>query len=222
VKIKSPSREWRKLGTAAVSDALDRLGILGQCLGIKPLDRVFCVAGYAFTVRMGPVGETKGTVGDYIDGVESGAVVVIDNGGRMDTTVWGDLLTEAAYRQGVGGTIIYGVCRDSAHSLELGYPIFSLGTHMRTGKGRVQLEGAHVPVALGTVRINPGDLIVGDADGVVAVPRKREAEVLSVALRIQKAEDAIRAAIQRGEQLVVARRRFGYHELQERSTKPAG
>jgi len=214
--MKQVLNSWRKLGTATISDALDRMGIPGQCLGIKPLTPDARIAAYAFTVRMSPVRDAKGTVGDYVDEVGQGMVVVIDNGGRMDATVWGDLLTEVATRRGLAGTVIHGVCRDSSHSIEIRYPIFSLGTHMRTGKGRVQFEASNVVVKLGEVPVTPGDLIVGDADGVVVVPVNREAEVLSAALQIQKAEEAIRAAIHRGERLDIARRQFGYHKLQEK------
>jgi 4-hydroxy-4-methyl-2-oxoglutarate aldolase len=77
-----------KLDTTALSDALDRLGIAGQCLGIKPLDPRFRLAGRAFTILYGPAGTPPGTVGDYIDDVAPGGVVVLDNGGRENATVW--------------------------------------------------------------------------------------------------------------------------------------
>ena len=71
-----------RLDTTALSDALDRLGIAGQCLGVKPLDPGFRLAGRAFTILSGPAGTPSGTVGDYIDDVPDGGVVVLDNGGR--------------------------------------------------------------------------------------------------------------------------------------------
>ena len=89
-----------KLDTTAISDALDRLGIAGQCLGIKPLDHGFRLIGRAFTVLYGPAGTPPGTVGDYIDDVAPGSVVVLDNGGRENATLWGDILrTIAASRE---------------------------------------------------------------------------------------------------------------------------
>ena len=72
-----------KLDATALSDALDRLGIAGQCLGIKPLDHGFRLAGRAFTILYGPAGTPPGTVGDYIDDVAPGSVVVLDNGEVM-------------------------------------------------------------------------------------------------------------------------------------------
>jgi regulator of RNase E activity RraA len=207
---------WRKLSTATVSDALDRLALNGQAFGLAPLDRRFRLCGRAFTVKYVPVGAVKGTVGDYIDDVAPGSVVVLDNDGRLDATVWGDILTTMAHYRGIGGTVIHGVCRDVARSLELSYPIFSRGSYMRTGKDRVKAESFNVPVSLGSAQVRPGDLLLADADGVVVVPRGREDSVLEVALQIESAEDAIREAIGRGERLDEARRRAGYFQLQRR------
>jgi regulator of RNase E activity RraA len=207
---------WKALSTATVSDALDRLGINGQAFGIAPLDRRFRLCGRAFTVKYVAVGAVKGTVGDYIDDVVPGSVVVLDNDGRLDATVWGDILTTMAHHRGIGGTVIHGVCRDVARSLELSYPMFSRGAYMRTGKDRVKAEAFNVQVSLGSVPVRPGDLLLGDADGVVVVPRGRESAVLEIAQQIEAAEDAIREAISRGERLDEARRRAGYFELQRR------
>jgi hypothetical protein len=81
-----------KLDTATLSDALDKLRIAGQCLGIKPRDQNFRLAGRAYTILYGPLdAEKPGTVGDFIDKLGPGTVVVIDNGGREDATVWGDI-----------------------------------------------------------------------------------------------------------------------------------
>ena len=204
------------LDISAISDALDRLGIAGQCLGIRPLDRSFRLAGRAFTVRYVPVGTTRGSVGDYIDDLEPGQVPVLDNAGRLDATVWGDLLTVTAHRMGLPGTVIDGVCRDTGRSLETGYPIFSRGHWMRTGKDRVQADAYQVPVSIGGVRVEPGDVLIGGADGLVAVPAGRAGEVLGVAREIAEHEQRIRAAVAAGGRLDEARASAGYHDLQHR------
>jgi len=205
------------LDISQVSDALDRLGIAGQCAGIRPLDRRFRLAGRAFTVRYVPVGLSRGTVGDFIDDLEPGQVPVLDNAGRLDATVWGDLLTVTAHRMGLPGTVIDGVCRDTERSLEVGYPIFSRGSWMRTGKDRVQADAYQVPVSLGGVRIEPGDVLVGGADGLVAIPASRASQVLDVAVQIAASEDRIRAAVLAGGRLDEARATAGYHDLQHRA-----
>jgi 4-hydroxy-4-methyl-2-oxoglutarate aldolase len=208
------SEAFAALSTSAISDALDRLQINGQCSGIMPLSRSFRIVGQAFTVRYVPAGTASGSVGDYIDDLGEGQVVVLDNGGRTDATVWGDLLTATAHQRNVAGTVIDGVCRDSDQSLDLNFPIFSRGHWMRTGKDRVLADAYQVPVSIGGVRVDPGDLLIGDADGVVSVPQARIAEVLDAATTIAAAENRIRASVLAGTRLVEARRQAGYHSLQ--------
>lgn len=209
-----------RIATPTISDALDRLGIGGQASGIKPLDRSFRLGGRVFTCFYQPVDVAGGTVGDFIDDVPPGDVVVIDNRGRLDATVWGDLLTCVAHQRQVGGTVIDGICRDSDRSLQVGYPLFSRGTWMRTGKDRVQLVSTQVPVTAGGVRVRPGDIAVGDGDGVVIVPAERAGEVLEVACGIETAEDRVRQLVAEGSRLDAARAAAGYHALQSRE-RPA-
>lgn len=112
----------RKLDTATLSDAMDKLGIEGVCRGIKPRDQTVGLTGRAFTILYGPIDPVNpGTVGDYIDDLEPGTVAMLDNGGREDCTVWCDILTEVAYTKGLAGTVIDGPCRDVHLYLKLGY-----------------------------------------------------------------------------------------------------
>lgn len=204
------------LDTATLSDALDRHGLNGQCYRIQPCSSDFRMAGRAWTLLYGPAGSPPGTVGDYIDDVPPGSVIVLDNGGRDNATVWGDILTEVAHGKGIAGTVIDGINRDVALSLSLGYPVYSRSHWMRTGKDRVQVEATGVPVNIGDVRVCPGDLVRGDADGVVVIPKDREDEVLASAEAIQQAEDAIRASVRNGMTLRGAREKHRYHQLQTR------
>lgn len=203
-----------KLDTSTISDALDRLGIAGQCLNIKPRDPRFRMTGRAFTLLYGPVGKPAGTVGDYVDDVPPGSVIVIDNGGRENATVWGDILTEIAHRRRIAGTVIDGACRDIALCLELGYPVYSRSYSMRTGKDRVQLDATNIVVNIGDARVAPGDILRGDADGVVVIPQQQELEVLAASEEIDKAEAAIRQSVRGGKRLSEARKELGYHNLQ--------
>ena len=207
-----------KLDTTSLSDALDRLGIPGQCLGIKPLDHRFRMTGRAFTILYGPAGSPPGTVGDYIDDVSPGTVIVLDNGGRENATVWGDILTWVSHRRGVAGTVIDGACRDTHLSLELGYPIYSRSYSMRTGKDRVQVEAMNCAVNIGDARVHPGDLLRGDSDGVVVIPKEHEEKVLAAAEEIDGIESQIRKFVNEGMTLAEARKQLGYHKLQTRSS----
>lgn len=205
--------------TTTVSDALDKLGIAGHCAGIKPLHAGFRLAGPAFTIRYVPCGIHGGTVGDYIDDLPEGSVVALDNQGRVDATVWGDILTIVASRNKLGGTVIDGVCRDAPRSIELQYPIFARGSYMRTGKDRVAVDAVQCSISVGGVRVNPGDFLLGDWDGVVAIPKERVQQVADVVQEIAGAEDRIRDAVERGERLDAARKVQGYHSLQARHSQ---
>jgi regulator of RNase E activity RraA len=205
-----------RLDTTALSDAMDRLGIAGQCLGIKPLDHKFRLAGRAFTILYGPSASPSGTVGDYIDDVEPGGIVVLDNGGRENATVWGDILTWVAHERGIAGTVIDGACRDTRLARELGYPIYSRSYSMRTGKDRVQVEGMNCTVNIGDARCDSGDILRGDADGVVVLPKIHENAILDAAEQIDMVENEIRRAVQSGMTLRQAREKHGYHSLQTR------
>jgi regulator of RNase E activity RraA len=188
----------------------------GQCHRIAPRSPAFRLAGRAFTVLFRPAGTPPGTVGDYIDDVAPGSVIVLDNGGREDATIWGDILTEIAHRNGIAGTVIDGISRDVALALDLGYPIYSRGHWMRTGKDRVQVDAMQVSVNIGQARVAPGDLLRGDADGVLVIPQEHELRVLDAAEEIAAVEDGIRNAVREGSSLRAARERFRYHQLQTR------
>ena len=205
-----------RLDTATLSDAMDKLGIAGQCLDIKPLSHNFRMAGRAFTLQYAPAGKPAGTVGDYIDEVPPGAVVALDNGGRANATVWGDILTFTAHKRGVAGVVIDGACRDTHLALDLNYPIYSRSYSMRTGKDRVQLEATQVAINIGDARVSPGDILRGDSDGVVAIPQTHESEVLALAEQIHEVESKIITAVADGKRLTDARRELQYHLLQRR------
>jgi 4-hydroxy-4-methyl-2-oxoglutarate aldolase len=204
----------RALDCATLSDALDRLGIVGQCAKIAPRGDNFALAGRAFTIRYETASKPPGTVGDYIDDVPPGSILVLDNRGREDCTVWGDILTEIAHRRQLGGTVIDGICRDVSLCRKNGYPVFARAHWMRTGKDRVQVDAMQVPVSIGGVRVLPGDLLRGDADGVVVIPASQESAILDAAEAIGRAEDAIRELTRSGKRLDEARVAHGYHQLQ--------
>lgn len=213
---KEQFERWHKLGTSNVTDALDKLGLTGGCLGLAPIVQGKKIAGPAYTVHYIPCGAVKGTVGDYIDDVEPGEVVVIDNGGRTFCTVWGDLLTLMATEKGITGTVIDGVCRDVPNIRELAYPVFSKGHFMVTGKDRVEVDAVQIPVSIGGIKVCPGDIVVADDSGVAVVPKDRAEEVYKVACEVETAEEGIAALIKQGYSIKEARKQYGYHTLQRK------
>ena len=206
------------LDTPGVSDALDKLGLPGQCLGVAPLGNYSqVIVGPAFTVQYVTASVPPGTVGDFIEDVAPGDVVVIDNAGRTDCTVWGDIMTQYAVQRQIAATVIDGVCRDVNKALSDGYPIFSKGRFMRTGKDRVQVQSIKQPVSIGTARVCSRDIVVADANGVVIVPRDRAREVAAVARHIESVETDIRELLSQGQTLKEARAALGYHHLQRKA-----
>ena len=209
--------EGRLPGTAAISDALDRLDLPGSLHGIRALRPGQRAHGPAFTVSYEPVDADGGTVGDFLDDVPAGSVVVIDNGARTDCTVWGGIMSRIAHRTGVAGTVISGTCRDTAVAAEAGYPLWSVSVFMRTGKDRVRVRAVQKPIEIDGVASTPGDVIVADDDGAVAVPAGRWDEVVAIAERIEQIEDGIVAAVDAGATLRAVRAEHGYHTLQARA-----
>jgi len=211
------AKEFNRLDTTAVSDALDKLGINGGCYGITPRNQGLRVAGRAFTVRYRPCGVVKGTVGDFLDDVEPGQVIVIDNGARTYGTVWGDIMTVYSQKRGIAGTVIDGVCRDLPKIHEVRYPIYSRGHFMVTGKDRVELDGVNIPVSISDVQVRCNDIVVADDTGVVVIPFERAEEVLKIAVEVDEAEQKILKLLDQGLTLRDARKQMGYHKLQSKS-----
>lgn len=206
----------RAHGTCAVSDALDMLGL--GATGLSGLVRqsgigTGTVAGPAYTLRFDPVEPGQpGPAGEFIDAVPPGAVVTVA-GGHTHCTVWGDLLALTAVRNGVAGTVIDGMCRDVGAIRETGYPLWSLGSYMKSGKHRVRLAAIQEPVTLRGTRVRPGDLVVCDDSGCLTVPPGALDDVAATVLRIDAAEREIRADLAAGAPLRQARARTGYNTL---------
>ena len=203
-----------RLDVASVSDAMDKIGIPCGLLGIHAVVPGKHICGRAFTVHYVPNGVVKGNVGDFLDDVQPGQVVVIDNSGRLYCTVWGDIMTFVATRKGIAGTVIDGVCRDIPGILENDYPIFTKSTYMVTGKDRVTVDYVNTPVAISGVQVCPNDIILADDTGAVCIPDAVAEKVADIAESIEKTEQAIIAEVKNGSTLKEARAKLGYHHLQ--------
>lgn len=211
--------QFKKLDTTCVSDAMDRLGIKCGLLGITPIVHGIRICGPAFTVRYIPCGELKGSVGDFLDDVTPGHVIVIDNNGRIDCTVWGDLMSRAASIKRIAGTVIDGVCRDIPSIIKMEYPVFSKGYYMVTGKDRVEVESVNQMVSICGVQVRPEDFILADDSGAVVIPFEKVHEVLTIAEEINDKEKLIEEEIQKGISLKEARDKVNYHHLQSKKRK---
>lgn len=219
ISVKHLVPEFAKLDTPSVSDAMDKLGIPGGLLGIKPVVPGASFCGTAFTVHYTACGGVAGTVGDFLDDVQPGEVVVIDNSGRDYCTVWGDLMTITSMRNGVAGTVIDGVCRDIPTIREKRYPIFTKGTYMMTGKDRVYVDAINQPVSISGRQVKQGDILLGDDSGVLVIPQERAEQILEAAQFVAAKEAEIEKGLHEGKSLKEARKMAGYHSLQTAEQK---
>lgn len=121
-----------EISCASISDALDSLGLPRSPHGICALRPCQKAVGPAFTVTYEPADETGGTVGAFLNDVPACAVVLIDNAGRTDCTVWGGIMSETAHERGIADAVINRTCHDVAVAAAAGYPIWSVSRFMRT------------------------------------------------------------------------------------------
>ena len=180
------------LSTTNVSDAMDALGIHGATYGIRPMWHTMeKVLGPAVTLKMTAAGQTKGKYHlgvRAIDAAEPGDVIVVDNGGRIDTSCWGGVLATGASVKGISGVVIDGACRDLDDCVELNFPVYARGVTpngpYKNGPGEI-----NVPVVIGGKIVRPGDIVVGDDDGVLFID-PQIAEDLAAATRAVEEKEA--------------------------------
>jgi RraA family protein len=156
---------FRSLPVANISDNMSRMGAGGARL--RPMHAGGVLAGPAVTVKSRPGDNLM--LHKALDLAEAGDIVVVDAGGDLTNSLMGELMLAYAEKKGVAGIVIYGAIRDSAYMRASNFPVFAAGiTHRgpyKDGPGEI-----NVPIAIEGMVIHPGDLIVGDDDGVVCVP----------------------------------------------------
>ncbi len=181
----------REVAVASISDALGQLGVGGTMeAAISP---IFAskIVGPAVTVleeAAADAGPPEHAL-EAIDTGEPGSVVVISHGGDPNVALWGGLMAAGAHTRGLEGAVLDGSVRDAEEiERDFGFPVFSRGTSPVTTIGRYRTVANGVPVTCGGVEVTPGDLVVGDADGVAVVPADHADEVLARAREIEDRE----------------------------------
>ena len=184
---------FKNVSTASVSDAVDKIAGRRGYMDheIKPRINEKKVVGPAVTILEGPTDEAlppKHAL-DAIDESPKGSVIVIAIGGETNVAVWGGLMTAGAEVNGHAGAVLDGGVRDVTEiRRDSGFQVFSRSVSPSTTVGRFKTLSANVPVTCGGVTVNPGDLIVGDPDGVVVVPKEHVEAVLKMATEIEVRE----------------------------------
>lgn len=180
----------RKFGTATLHEAGGRIGALPGAL--RPVDARFTLAGPALTVHV-PAGDNL-WIHRALYLAKPGDILVVCTSGGREFGYWGEILNEAAVARHLGGLVIDGGVRDVAALVRMDFPVFSRGVCIRgTGKDHDAIAWVNKPVQIGDVTIAAGDLIVGDIDGVVALPQARVAEILDKSLS-READEAVKIA----------------------------
>jgi 4-hydroxy-4-methyl-2-oxoglutarate aldolase len=185
--------ELRALGAATVYEAQGAKGALDS--GIKPIDPASRLAGPALTVDTRPADNLM--LHYALLKAKPGDVLVVDAKGFLEAGPWGDVLTAAALKAGVVGLVIHGAVRDADAIVDMGFPVFCRGLSIK-GTGKVHPGKVNVPVCIGDVLIRPGDIVVGDRDGLVIVSPDEVEAVLTSARAREAKEAGFRSAIEKG------------------------
>ena len=204
----------RELYTPVVGDILDTMGLYHQFLpqAVRPLDNSMKVAGFAMPVLMIDVyGEQEkpfGLLTEALDDLQENEVYIA-NGGTMRCAYWGELLTATARTRKAVGAVVNGWHRDTPQVLEQNWPVFSRGCYAQDSSVRTQVVNYRCPIEIGEVWINPGDLVFGDVDGVIIVPKEHIEYVIEKALEKSRGEKVVRQAIENGMTATDAFAKFG-------------
>ena len=206
--IPSPELEEIRthLFTALLSDVMDGLGAMHQALPprVRPLDDASIMVGRARTALFADVYDVATGENPYeneirlIDSLRPGDIPVFACGGTGRIAPWGELLSTAAAMRGAAGVLMDGLVRDVRAIRKMGFPVFHGGIGPLDSKGRGRVISCDVPIECAGVRIRPGDLVFGDADGVVVVPQAIEAQVLQGAYEKLKGENQTLADLRAG------------------------
>ena len=206
-----------RMFVSLISDVLDGLGYRDQALlaRIRPLDEATVLFGRARTGLYRDVYEVPADRNPYaleialIDDLKPGEVAVLACGASGRIAPWGGLLTTAARARSAAGCLTDGQVRDVRAIRKLGFPVFHGGISPLDSKGRGEVAEIDIAVEVAGVRVNPGDLVFGDADGVVAIPRAIEADVFALAAEKLTGEARTEEALARGEKLADVFARYG-------------
>ncbi len=207
----------QKLFTAVLSDCLDQLGLMKQALPprIRPLDEAAVMAGRARTAAFMEVYDVPEGSNPYeleialIDSLQPSEIPVFACSNPVRIAPWGELLSTASKMRGAAGALMDGCVRDIKAIRAMGFPVFHGGIAPLDSKGRGKILAIDVPIECAGVPVSPGDLIFGDADGVVVIPKAAEADVLRLAFEKVTGERNTLADLQRGDRLADVFARYG-------------
>ena len=204
IPVKELCERFEKLYTGCVNDVMREACLLDQNLPheIMPLRDEMVVCGEAFTVKSAPNCMIEGEMtfrAQMLDDFFPGGVVVWDSSSDVEASLWGGVMTATAKAKGIRGTIIAGGIRDTKQILEQDFPVFYRYRTSNGSLGRCMITHYQVPIKVGKVTVRPGDIIFGDIDGVLCIPREIACDVLERAEGIEKNEIDIFSWVRQGD-----------------------
>lgn len=205
------------LSTTNIADALDALGLKGATYGIRPMwESAAKITGRAVTIKLMAAGLTKskhhlGVMA--IEAAEEGDVLVIDNGGRLDTSCWGGILATGAKMKKISGLVVDGAVRDLDDIIAVDFPTYARGTVVSTARGRIMEESTQQNISFAGVQVRPGDVVFGDRSGVVIIPQEKLEEVLSKAEECFKKEESMIKDILAGQSMLEVDTKHSYETM---------
>lgn len=212
-----------ELFVALVGDVLDKLGYQHQFLSpkLKPVSNDFVVIGRAMPVLEADVFEEAaentnnplmkkpfGIMFEALDSLKEDEVYIC-SGSSPRYALWGGLMSTRAIKLGAAGAIVNGYSRDTNEILDLKFPTFSFGGYAQDQGPRGKVIDYRVPIEIDGIRINPGDIIFGDRDGVLVVPQEVVVEAFEGAIEKSRGEQLVKKALEEGMSTVDAFNKFG-------------
>jgi 4-hydroxy-4-methyl-2-oxoglutarate aldolase len=206
--------QFLAVSTPNVSDALDRLQIAGAPQGILPLFPSQRIVGHAATLKLVPAGEApesavNGTLAAIVKGGR-GAVLVIDGSSSAGVNSYGGVAGTTSKHYGLVGCVSDSLIRDVDEYKAYGLPVYAKGITQQSIRGRSACAGHGIEVALGGVKVRPGDLVIADDNGVCVVPQDKVREVLEFAQMVKATEERLIAEIRAGVDPIAAHERVKY------------
>ena len=213
----------KELFVALVGDVLDKLGYQHQFLApaVKPVMKHMVVIGRAMPVLEADVFAERvqgthnpmmekpfGIMFEALDSLKKNEVYIC-SGSSYDYALWGGLMSTRAMKLGAAGAVVNGYSRDTNEIESLDFPTFSIGTYAQDQGPRGKVIDYNVPIEFNKVRINPGDIIYGDRDGVIVVPKEVEVAAFSGAIEKARGEQLVKKALEQGMSTVDAFEKFG-------------
>jgi len=205
-----------KLSTTNLSDAMDKVGVRGAVIGIRPMYDCPRIVGRAVTIKITAAGmmKSKHHLGvQAIDSSEEGDIIVIDNRGDLNNNCWGEVLSMGAKMKGVSGVVVDGAARDIDMCKEFKFPVYARGTIPITARGRIMQESFNEVIRIGDVQVRPGDIVIADVNGVVVIPVEKLDEVLGAAEDIFKKEAAMVEDLKNGLSIIEVDHKYSYENM---------